>query len=147
LADPRSAEARDRVNARIKFREAFRPFAPAVLSEHADDWFEIPAPLRCSTHHMMATVPVRQQCREKIPATTHVDGSARVQLVDAERQPIFHQLLSSVYERTGVPIVLNTSFNLRGEPIVSSPIDAAATLLRSELDALYIEGFRVTRHA
>ena len=145
LADPRTVEMRDRVNARIKFREAFRPFAPSVLTEHADDWFDIPDPLRMSMHYMMATVPVREERRAQIPATTHVDGSARAQLVDAEKQPVFHQLLSAFHERTSVPVLLNTSFNLRGEPIVSGPIDAVATLLRSELDALYIEGFRVIR--
>ena len=145
LADPRTEEMRDRVNARIKFREAFRPFAPAVLVEHADDWFDIPDALRPSMHYMMATVPVLEEKRAEIPATTHVDGSARAQLVDKDKQPVFHQLLSEFHQRTGVPVLLNTSFNLRGEPIVSGPIDAIATLLRSELDALYIEGFRVVR--
>lgn len=145
LADPRSGDMKDTVNRRIKFREAFRPFAPAVTAEAADAWFDIPAPARALTRHMMATADVRAGKRSRIPATTHLDGSARVQVVDAETSPLFHRLITRFGEQTGVPVVLNTSLNLRGDPMVGSPMGAMATLLRCGLDALYIEGFRVAR--
>lgn len=147
LADPRSAEMKDTVNRRIKFREAFRPFAPTVTAEAADDWFDIPAPARPLTRYMLTTASVRPARRAQIPATTHADGSARVQVVDAEQSPLFHRLIARFGQQTGVPVVLNTSLNLRGDPIVSTPMGAVATLLRCELDALYVEGFRVPRPA
>jgi carbamoyltransferase len=145
LADPRSPDTKDIVNRRIKFREAFRPFAPAVTEEAADEWFDIPPPGRDLARYMLTTANVRADRRATIPATTHVDGSARVQLVRAEDSPLFHRLIHRFGQSTGVPVVLNTSFNLRGDPIVSSPMGAIATLMRCELDALYIEGFRVPR--
>jgi carbamoyltransferase len=145
LADPRSAEMKDTVNARIKFRESFRPFAPSVLEEEAAAWFDIPPAASELARYMLTTAGVHADQRSRIPATTHEDGSARVQVVCAEDSPIFHRLISGFAERTGVPVVLNTSLNLRGDPIVSTPMGAVATLLRCELDALYIEGFRLPR--
>ena len=143
LADAGRAEMRDTVNARIKFREAFRPFAPAVTSEAVGDWFSVPEPAKLLAPWMLTTARSLQP--EATQATTHVDGSSRVQVVESERSPAFHRIITGLGERTGVPVVLNTSFNLKGEPIVSSPIDAVATLLRSELDAVYVEGFRMGR--
>ena len=145
LADPRTAEMKDTVNARIKFREAFRPFAPSVTEEAAGDWFDIPAPAADLARYMLATAAVRPARQDQIPATTHADGSARVQVVRQADSPLFHRLITRFGEKTGVPVVLNTSFNLRGDPIVSSPVGAVATLLRCELDALYIAGFRLQR--
>ncbi len=145
LADPRGPEIQARVNASIKFREAFRPFAPAVRAEDADTWFDVHPAEREAAHFMLTAVPVRQDAPEPLPATTHVDGTARVQLVDGSRTPLFHALLSAFAERTGVPVLLNTSFNLKGEPMAAGPVDALATLMRCDLDALYLEGFRVTR--
>ena len=145
LADPRGAEMQEVVNRRIKFRESFRPFAPAVLAEVAGDWFDIPPAALELTRFMLATAPVRPEAQARLQAVTHVDGSARVQRVTAEDSPAFHRLIAQFGALTGVPVVLNTSLNLKGEPIVSSPIDAVATLLRCGLDALYIEGFRVPR--
>lgn len=145
LADPRGDDTRDTVNRRIKFREAFRPFAPAVTVEAADEWFEVPPPARDLSRYMLTTANVRTEHRATIPATTHSDASARVQLVDRESNPTFHRLLRRFGEQTGIPILLNTSFNLRGDPMVSSPMDAIATLMRCELDALYIEGFRLPK--
>ncbi|HEV8585231.1 MAG TPA: carbamoyltransferase C-terminal domain-containing protein [Methylomirabilota bacterium] len=132
LADPRDATMRDRVNALVKKREAFRPFAPAVLEAHASLHFELdhPAPF------MLETCRVRSPLA--LPAITHVDGSARVQTVDAETNPRFHRLLEAFERRTGCPILLNTSFNLRGEAIVCSPADALLCFLRSGLDTLVL---------
>jgi carbamoyltransferase len=145
LADPRRVAMRDTVNAKIKFREQFRPFAPAVLEDQADDWFILHPAERTAARFMMTAAPVREEVRDRIPATTHVDGTARVQLVFAESTPVFHALLTAFAEKTGVPVLLNTSLNLKGEPIAGSPVDALATLMRCGLDALYIEGFRVER--
>ncbi len=145
LADPRDEAMRDTVNDRIKFRERFRPFAPAVLAEHADAWFELHPGERDAAGFMLTAAPVRPDRVARVPATTHVDGTARVQLVSADATPVFHQLIGAFAELTGVPVLLNTSLNLKGEPIAASPTDALATLMRCGLDALYIEGFRVER--
>ncbi len=145
LADPRGADTRDRVNARIKFREAFRPFAPAVTAEAAATYFDIPAALAGPVEHMVCTATVRPEHRESLAAITHVDGSARVQVVHARRSPRFHALLTAFGERTGLPVLLNTSFNLKGDPMVDTPIDAVAALYSSDLDAVYVGPFRVTR--
>ena len=135
LADPRDPGMTDRVNARVKHRQAFRPFAPAILAEHARDWFEGVG----ESPFMLEAHPVREEKRELVPAIVHVDGTARVQTVHANRTPAFHALLEAFHRRTGVPVLLNTSFNLRGEPIVESPTEAVDTFLRTDLDALVLE--------
>lgn len=135
LADPRDAAARERVNARIKFREAFRPFAPSVLAEAAPDLFELPSAAADLTPFMICTVRARDG---RVPATVHVDGTARVQTVDRAVLPVYGELLAAVGRRTGVPCVLNTSFNLAGEPIVGDVADGWATLVRSGLDAVVV---------
>lgn len=145
LADPRHAATRDRVNERVKYREPFRPFAPSVLAEAADAWFEVPAAAAAPSRFMLTTGPVRAERRDALQAVTHVDGSARVQVVDADTSPQYHRLIAQFGARTGVPVVLNTSFNLKGEPVVSTPVDAMATFARSGLDVLYVDGFRVER--
>lgn len=137
LADARHAHNWRRVNL-IKGREPWRPFAPAVLASDAKNWF-IGAPL--PSPYMLFTSGVTSN---QLPAITHADGSARIQTVDADCGE-FHRVLESFKEKTGVPVVLNTSFNGPGEPIVETPEDALRFLLKSELDALYIGGFRVTR--
>jgi carbamoyltransferase len=137
LADTRKAENWARVN-RIKGREAWRPFAPAVLADRAAAWFDgapLPSP------HMLFTAQVRSLA---LPAITHVDGSSRIQTVD-ETCGAFHGLLRRFEALTGVPVVLNTSFNGPGEPIVESPEDALRFFLQSDLDALYLEGYRILR--
>jgi carbamoyltransferase len=137
LADARKAENWGRVN-RIKGRETWRPFAPAVLTERAAAWFEggpLPSP------HMLFTAQVKAK---SLPAITHVDGSSRIQTVD-ESCGAFHDLLRRFEALTGVPVVLNTSFNGPGEPIVESPDDALTFFLQSDLDTLYMEGRRVRK--
>lgn len=137
LADPRQAANWARVNA-IKGREAWRPFAPAVLASEAQQWF---LGLPASSPYMLFTGLVRSH---KLPAITHCDGSARVQTVDSSCGEFF-RVLESFFAQTGVPVVLNTSLNGRGEPIVETPQDALRFLIQSALDALYIGGMRVIR--
>jgi carbamoyltransferase len=135
LADPRHPKMRDRINALVKQREAFRPFAPAALWDKSPEHFDIDHP----SPFMLETCNVRSAL--DLPAITHVDGSARLQTVDRNVNPLFARLLEKFNERTGCPILLNTSFNMKGEPIVCSPADAFACFVRSQLDALVIEGF------
>ncbi len=142
LADPRNPKMKEIINAKVKFREAFRPFAPSVLSEYASEVFDLPTanhqllaanfPLR----FMLYVVPVKKSWRKKVPAITHVDNTARPQIVFCQDNPLYHKLISSFYQLTGVPLLLNTSFNLKGEPIVNSPSDAYSTFLRSGIDIL-----------
>ena len=141
LADPRNPAMRDRVNAFVKKREAFRPFAPAVLAERARAHFD----LDHDAPFMLETCQVRSPL--DLPAITHVDGSARPQTVDAASLPRFHALLSAFERRTGCPILLNTSFNLRGEPIVCTPVDALLCFVRSDLDCLVLEDVILDRRA
>ncbi|HEX2046199.1 MAG TPA: carbamoyltransferase C-terminal domain-containing protein [Acidimicrobiales bacterium] len=141
LADPRQPAMRDRINAQVKRREAFRPFAPAVLAERASEHFHLgrPAPF------MVETVTVRHPA--ELPAVTHVDGSARVQTVSPEDNRRFHGLLSAFEATTGCPVLLNTSFNLRGEPIVCTPLDALLCFVRTDLDCLVLGDVLVERSA
>jgi carbamoyltransferase len=134
LADPRRADMKDVVNARVKRREAFRPFAPSVLDERGPRWFECYHP----NPFMLLVLPVLPERRERIPAVTHVDGSARVQAVSEASNRAFHRLIAEFERRTGVPVVLNTSFNLRGEPIVLRPDEAVHDFLASDMDALFL---------
>jgi carbamoyltransferase len=134
LADPRSAEAKTRLNARVKHRQAFRPFAPAVPAEKAEEWFE-PGP---PSPHMLLVRRVRPDRADRIPAVVHVDGTARLQTVDRADDPLFHALLGAFERVTGVPVLVNTSFNVRGEPIVETPEDALLCFLRTDLDALVL---------
>ena len=167
LADPRRADTQSRLNLKIKYRESFRPFAPAVLAEHAQDYFE----LQAESPYMLLVAPVRKerrlpmddalfesdddddmlrvvnQPRSDLPAITHVDYSARIQTVDREDHPEFHRLISAFKELTGVGVLVNTSFNVRGEPIVCSPKDAYACFMRTEMDLLALGEFLLLKEA
>lgn len=134
LADPRRAEMKDVVNKKIKFREEFRPFAPSVLEERCAEWFEWSG----QAPFMLFVCPVVPDKRERIPAVTHVDGSARIQTVSARANPVYHRMISHFEEATGVPVVLNTSFNIKGEPIVNTPAEAIRCFLRTDMDNLVI---------
>jgi carbamoyltransferase len=142
LADPRRTDMRDIINLRIKFREKFRPFAPSILEEHVGEWFEINE----STPYMEKVFPIRREKHSLIPAVTHVDGSGRLQTVSARTNPLYHQLISAFFKRTGVPIVLNTSLN-ENEPIVRTPEEAIRCFLRTDMDAIVIAGVLIDRHA
>lgn len=135
LADPRPAANRDRINGMVKKREAFRPFAPAVVAEHAHTFFEIP-PCGADLSFMTYAVRVREAARDGLGATTHVDGTARVQVVSRDTSPMFWELLNAFGRLTGVPILLNTSFNNNAEPIVQSLADAVTCFVTTGLDYL-----------
>jgi carbamoyltransferase len=139
LADPRRPEMRERINALVKMREAFRPFAPAVLESRMEEHFQLswPSPFMLETCRVTSALP--------LPAVTHVDGSARVQTVGADAHPRFHALIQRFDELTGCPLLLNTSFNLRGEPIVMEPVDAIWTFAISNIDTLVLEDHVIDR--
>jgi carbamoyltransferase len=139
LADPRRADMKDIVNTKIKFREPFRPFAPSVVAGESENIFAIrDAPRHFPARYMLFVVEVRPEKRELVPAITHVDGTARLQTVQADNNPLYYRLISAFGEATGVPLVLNTSFNLKGEPIVNTPREAFQTFLRSGMDVLVL---------
>jgi carbamoyltransferase len=157
IGDARSPRMQSVMNLKIKYRESFRPFAPAVLRERVQEWFE----LDTDSPYMLLVAPVRKDRRveageaarslfgierlnvprSQIPAVTHVDYSARVQTVHRETNPLFHALLEGFAERTGVPVLVNTSFNVRGEPIVCTPEQAYVCFMRTEMDVLAIGPF------
>jgi carbamoyltransferase len=143
LADPRVAEVKDKINAAVKFREAFRPFAPAILEERATDYFDMPP--GTTVPFMEKVFPVRKERRADIPAVVFVDGTGRLQTVSRNSNPRFHDLISKFAGLTGVPVVLNTSFNLNGEPIVCSPTDAIRTFYSCGLDALVLEDWLIQK--
>lgn len=133
LADPRRPDMKDRLNRRIKNREPFRPFAPSILAEHQAEYFEDTNP----SPFMSFAFPVRPEKRSRIPAVIHVDGTARLQTVTREASPLFHQLIRAFHAETGVPLLLNTSFN-ENEPIVCKPEEAVECYLRTQIDALVL---------
>jgi carbamoyltransferase len=139
LADPRRPEMRDRINALVKMREGFRPFAPAVLQSKAHEHFDIdhPSPFMLETCQVISSID--------LSAITHIDGSARVQTVAGDTNPRFAALLEEFDRRTGCPILLNTSFNVRGEPIVCTTVDAIMCFVRSQIDLLVVEDFVLDR--
>jgi carbamoyltransferase len=134
LADPRPPHMKDTINREVKHRERFRPFAPSVLAEEAGEWFD---PVSASPF-MLLCLPVRPERRAQVPAITHVDGTGRLQTVPDGSDPVFRRLIQGFHRRTGVPMVLNTSFNDAGEPIVNSPGEALRTYFATGLDALVI---------
>src|SRR2546429_1081873 len=143
LADPGHPGMRDRINAMVKMREAFRPFAPAVSVEEAPRWFEV-AP-GTELPFMIMTVDVRPEHRAALPAITHVNGSARLQTVSARDNGEFHALLQAVGRTTGREMVLNTSFNVKGQPIVNTPREALETVLGNRIEYLFLENVLVSR--
>ncbi len=146
IADPRRKDMKAIVNRKIKFREPFRPFAPSMLSRSVDQFIEYPAGKgRLPTRFMLAVCPIRPEKHGVIPAVTHVDGTGRLQAVDPETNPLYHGLIEAFERETGVPVILNTSFNLKGEPIVNRPEEAISTFLRSEMDALVMGSIVVSK--
>jgi carbamoyltransferase len=140
LCDPRRADMKSVLNAKIKRRESFRPFAPSILREHVDEWFEHNA----DVPFMTEVFPVRPEKRPLVPATTHVDGSGRLQTVARDTHPLYHQLISEFHKLTSVPMVLNTSFN-ENEPVVCRPEEALDCFLRTRMDVLVMENFWIER--
>lgn len=145
LADPRRPEMKDLVNAKIKFREPFRPFAPAVLADASENYFDLPEPDRqMAARFMLLVVPVNETMQDTIPAVSHM-GTARIQSVHQEHNPLYYGLIKEFGEATGVPVLLNTSFNVRGEPIVNTPENALRTFAESEIDSLVMGNFIVQK--
>lgn len=141
LADPRDPGMKDRLNAKVKFRESFRPFAPSILWERQQDYFDLDVP----SPYMLMVADILEEKRYLIPSVTHVDGTGRLQTVMKELNPMFYRLIEKFDETTGIPIVLNTSFNIRGEPIVETPDDAIQCFLGTGIDELYISSYFVKK--
>ena len=157
IADPRSSIMQKQLNLKVKYRESFRPFAPSVLIEDVNDWFEQDS----ESPYMLLVAAVRKNKRRKmtsdeetlfgidklniprssVPAITHVDYSARIQTVHAETNPLYHAMISKFKEKTGCPLVVNTSFNVRGEPIICTPTDAFKCFMGTELDVLAVGNY------
>lgn len=140
LADPRRADMKDILNLKVKHREEFRPFAPSVLKEHAEEWFDTQGK---DSPFML----ISMQCKKPdlIPAVCHVDGSSRIQTVDAENNGRYYEVVKAFYEKTGVPCIVNTSFNVQGEPIVETPSDAIKCFLGTQIDVLVLENTIITK--
>ncbi|MBC8550924.1 MAG: carbamoyltransferase [Candidatus Brocadiales bacterium] len=161
IGDARNPDMQKRMNLKIKYRESFRPFAPSVLLEHVSEWFEFDK----ESPYMLMVAPVKNEKRvpmtgeqknlfgidklniprSDIPAVTHVDYSARIQTVDGKHNPRYYRLLKKFYENTGCPVIVNTSFNVRGEPIVCTPEDAYRCFMRTELDTLVLGDFVLSK--
>jgi len=141
LADPTKADMKNKINAQVKHREAYRPFAPSAIAERASQYFE----LDVEAPFMLKVCMVREAYKEKLPAITHVDGSARLQTVSADTNPVYHQMISHFGQLSGIPVVLNTSFNIMGEPVVESPIQAIRCFFSTGLDVLAIGNFIVEK--
>ncbi len=162
IGDPRNPQMQSQMNLKIKYRESFRPFAPSVLMEQAGDFFE----LDCASPYMLLVADVDKRIRRKmsgeeeklwgidklnvsrseIPAVTHVDYSARIQTVHKETNPMYHEVISKFYEKTGCPVIVNTSFNVRGEPIVMSPEHAYLCFMRTEMDYLVLGSYLLDKN-
>ena len=140
IADPRRNDAKEILNLKIKRRESFRPFAPSILKEEVSKWFELDEPVP----FMEKVFPIRKEKQAEIPAVTHADGSGRLQSVDAAVSPRYHALISEFFKQTGVPILLNTSFN-ENEPIVNAPAEAIDCYLRTSMDMLVMENIVISR--
>jgi carbamoyltransferase len=161
IGDPRSPRMQSMMNVKIKFRESFRPFAPSVLREHVGEWFEFdgdsPYMLIVADVQRAKRLPVSEEAgalwgidqlnvpRSTIPAVTHVDYSARIQTVRRETNPFYYEIIDAFYRRTGCPVIVNTSFNVRGEPIVCTPEDAYRCFMRTDMDALVLEDFLLAK--
>lgn len=146
VADPRSLAMKDTVNSKIKFREAFRPFAPSAIIETAEDFFSVGSKKNhLPFQFMLYVVPVKKDKRDNLGAISHVDGTARPQFVDKRINPLYHKLIKTFGKKTGVNVILNTSFNLKGEPIVNTTKQALSTFKRSGIDTLVIDNFVIEK--
>ncbi len=144
MADPRNAAMKGIVNEKIKFREPFRPFAPAIIKEAAADYFDLDSPNNELMKHMLTVLPFKEGPGEKVPAVNHM-GTGRLQTVDRQTNPRYYDLMDQFGQATGIPILINTSFNLRGEPIVNTPQNALNTFTNSGIDTLVLENFVVRK--
>ena len=139
LADPRDPKMKDILNEKIKHRELFRPFAPSILEEYVSEYFELDIP----SPYMLLVAKIKKP--EKIPAVTHVDGTGRLQTVSKHVNSLYHSLINEFYKITDVPVVINTSMNVRGEPIVNTPEQAHAMILKTEMDYIMMGNYMIQR--
>jgi len=140
LADPRNPKMKDILNEKIKHRESFRPFAPSILEEHTSEYFELDIP----SPYMLLVAKIKKP--DKIPAVTHVDGTGRLQTVSRNANPLYYDLIKEFYHLTGVPVIINTSMNVRGEPIVNTPEQGYAMLKKTEMDYLVMGNYLISRN-
>ena len=139
LADPREAQMKDILNEKIKHREAFRPFAPSILEENVSDYFEIDR----TSPYMLMVAPVKKP--EDIPAVTHVDGTGRLQTVSRNANLLYYDLINEFYKITGVPVIINTSMNVMGEPIVNTPKQAHQMIVKTDMDCIVMGNYLVKK--
>ncbi len=145
LASARREKMKDIINAKVKHREMFRPFAPVILKEYVNEYFLADKNLSPSAKYMLMVYPFKDKGKEDVPATVHVDGTGRLQVLDRESNSLYYDLIEQYYKKTGVPIIINTSFNVRGEPIVCTPRDAVKCFLGTEIDYLAIGSYIVKK--
>ena len=143
LADPRRHDMKDILNARVKHREGFRTFAPSVKAEAAHAWFKLPA--NHDSPFMLLAADVHEAKQDQVPGITHVDGTARVQTVTEAQNARYYRLIDAFEQQTGVPILINTSFNVRGEPIVCTPQHAYDCFMRTEMDYLVLGNYVISK--
>jgi carbamoyltransferase len=147
LADPRGADMKEVVNTKIKYREPFRPFAPVILRERAPEYFEYPdVDKHEAPRYMLMVSPIREDKQDTIQAVNH-EGTGRLQAVEKDTNPRYYGVIDRFGQLTGVPVLLNTSFNLRGEPIVNTPRDAFNTFQNSDIDILALGSYLVRKHS
>ena len=140
LADPREAQMKDILNEKIKHREAFRPFAPSILEEHVSEYFEIDR----TSPYMLMVAPVKKP--DDIPAVTHVDGTGRLQTVHRNANSLYYDLINEFYKITGIPVIINTSMNVMGEPIVNTPKQAYQMIVKTDMDYIVMGNYLVGKN-
>jgi carbamoyltransferase len=145
LADATDPKMKDILNAKVKHREMFRPFAPVILEEHVPDYFEADKPLPVITKYMLMVYPFTEKGKKDIFSVVHVNGSGRLQSISRKDNPLYYSLIENYYKKTGIPVITNTSFNVRGEPIVCSPVDAIRCFLGTGIDYLVIDQYIINK--
>lgn len=145
LAAATSQEMQDIINAKVKHREMFRPFAPVILREHAREYFVTDKNISVSADYMLLVYPFKKSVQSKVPAVVHVDGTGRLQTIDQKSNPKYYQLINAYYKKTGIPLILNTSFNVKGEPIVCTPENAIECFLNTQIDYLVLGNYLIKK--
>jgi len=146
LSNPCNPKMQDILNLKVKHREKFRPFAPVITVEDTNEYFECDMPVPSPTDYMLMVYPIKKDKRKLIPAVTHVDGSGRLQVIRRHQNSKYYDLIKEFEKLIGVPVLINTSFNIRGEPIVNTPYDAYRCMMGTEIDALVIGNFLIKRN-
>lgn len=145
LAAATDKDMQDKINTKVKHREMFRPFAPVILREKTQDYFATDKNISISADYMLLVYPFKKSVQKKVPAVVHVNGTGRLQTIDEKSNSLYYQLISSYYQKTGIPLILNTSFNVKGEPIVCTPTDAIKCFLNTEIDYLVIGSYIIKK--